>query len=450
MFVNIQNINVPFISAYDIHQYTDNVGLTITTTGAYIILPFGSDDFKSATTGTTLFVSGYGYWQGSGFSFQPLLYFYDNYEQYQTGYYSGTNYLLSGSLVNGYNINYPSFINENFSLNNIYSFDDFESYSTGIVTKFLNSGTTISGYNTLFPNFYNNGIAFNIQIILDSGTPQTGLYWNFLGTLSKSNTANYNQYPNQYDYPYNSGIVGSNFGYFYSQQSQSTSITLTGKNFNTTGITGDFTIEFIGNPSSSDPKGLITTGASISPNIAYPLVDFDYQSGIAIYAIQTGGGLNASFFPGIMQAYVLGNVISGALLTGVPSQNMGTVGSTILVRSGVNLSMYISYLTQNSSLNVSTFAILYASGVATGSLNPQTPLTLANFNKPLPNYYNATNGFGANVFSFRMWNHATGYTTGSNTIYYPLYYNINDITTYLSGTQPGLTYYMNCFPSGGI
>lgn len=154
MFFNIQNITVPFLSAIDIFQYSENIGLTVSTTGSYYILQWANNHFNGGATGFNInIVSGSGFWQGSGFAYIPLDYLYDNFASYTTGFNSG--YLSSGNQVSGYSIFYPNLYSGSFTSNFDYMYDNFASYSTGLWTQgFLLNGNQVSGYTQFFPNSY--------------------------------------------------------------------------------------------------------------------------------------------------------------------------------------------------------------------------------------------------------------------------------------------------------
>lgn len=169
---SIQFIPVPFISAYDIFQYTDNVGLTISTTGNYYILKWANDGFNFYPSGFQINVSGSGYWQGSGFAFAPIDYLYDIFAAYPTGFTTG--YLLSGTQVSGYNI-FNSLPYSGFSTSNLdYMYDNFASYPTGNYNNLsvLLNADTVSGFSQFFPNNY-SGI-FNLISPAKSGANPSG------------------------------------------------------------------------------------------------------------------------------------------------------------------------------------------------------------------------------------------------------------------------------------
>jgi hypothetical protein len=187
MFLNIQPIIVPYLSAYDIFQYVDNVGLTISTTGSYYVLQWANDGFNFYPSGFTVNVSGSGSWQGSGFAFSTLDYLYDTLNSYLTGF--NTGYFTGGNQVSGYNIFVPVPYSGFMTSNLDYSYENFNSYPTGLFTQTnLFSGNQVSGYFTTFPNFYSG--TFNFAPPIKTGTSGGG--GNGLPIYTVADTANPN------------------------------------------------------------------------------------------------------------------------------------------------------------------------------------------------------------------------------------------------------------------
>lgn len=119
---NIICLRVPFISAINTYNITDTFLYGVNLTGSYSIIPFGDDNFDLYATGTgnqggQLFFSGSGFWQGSGYTISNIDYFYETFNDYQTGSISGfgvyganltglipnSTGLSSGILFSGYN-----------------------------------------------------------------------------------------------------------------------------------------------------------------------------------------------------------------------------------------------------------------------------------------------------------------------------------------------------------
>lgn len=167
MFLNIQPIIVPYILAVDINKYVDNVGLTLSTTGSYYVLQYANDPFNIYPTGFCIYVSGTGYWQGSGYAAVMFDFIYDNYASYLTGFNSGI--LLSGNLFSGRNIVAPLSYSGMMTSNVDYMYDNYMSYPTGLfVQQFLINGNQISGYFDYYPNLYSG--LFNFLTSIKTGT----------------------------------------------------------------------------------------------------------------------------------------------------------------------------------------------------------------------------------------------------------------------------------------
>lgn len=119
-FVNY--IKVPFITAVNTFNLSDNFLYSVVLTGYYQLIPEANDNFDIYPTGggqfSQLFFSGSGNWNGSGYSISNNYYFYDTFDSYQTGLISGfgitgngrsgiipnSTGLNSGIMINGYNI----------------------------------------------------------------------------------------------------------------------------------------------------------------------------------------------------------------------------------------------------------------------------------------------------------------------------------------------------------
>jgi hypothetical protein len=120
-FINF--IKVPFITAVNTFNLSDTFLYSVNFTGFYQQIPFANDNFDPYATGggqfTQKFFSGSGYWNSSGYTLNNNYYFYDTFDNYQTGLISGFGItgnglsgrmsnqtgLNSGTLISGYNLN---------------------------------------------------------------------------------------------------------------------------------------------------------------------------------------------------------------------------------------------------------------------------------------------------------------------------------------------------------
>lgn len=187
MFLNIQYIGVPVISAYDISQYVESAGLNLSTTGAYTVLFWANDNLANLPSGTIFNVSGSGFWgPGSGYSFAIQNYFYDNFGGYQTGSTTGT--FLSGNQSSGYNFFSPVQYTGFMTNNQDYFYDNFGSYNTGstIQGSYLLTGNQVSGYFTYTPTLYSGLFNFITQTRTGSSNNSSSWY-----TVADSANPNY-------------------------------------------------------------------------------------------------------------------------------------------------------------------------------------------------------------------------------------------------------------------
>lgn len=308
---NLQYVNVPFVSAYDIFKYVDGVGLSISPTGQYLLLQSASDNWLKYTSGNISFVSGYGYWQGSGFSAKSFTYFFDDYQSYFSGNYSGNSlgiFLQSGSLVNGYVVSFPINYTGNGKLNLLYSFDDYESYTTGAYTGTvnLNNGNVVSGYLSFIVN-YSGKESLNLLYSFDD-YESYGTGWSVSPILINGNniTGYYNIFPSFYNgssnftsgYILDSGTSGFSGnchwayngvqhtisgGYFTTPQSIAFLTPSTGGfNFFPTGdFTAQIKIEFTGYTGSGVSLGSNIYGYDFDLHSGFGLI---FHSGISGYA----------------------------------------------------------------------------------------------------------------------------------------------------------------------
>lgn len=89
----ITTSTVPFISAYDVYQYVDAAGLTVTVTGTYVVLRTASDNNVNYPTGyNRYFTSGSGWFgPGSGFTSSNNWYYVMTFDQDKTGIFPPTS-----------------------------------------------------------------------------------------------------------------------------------------------------------------------------------------------------------------------------------------------------------------------------------------------------------------------------------------------------------------------
>ncbi len=172
---NVQFINIPVVAGVDIGRYLESLGLSMVSSGLYEIPPSADDNFARYLTGAITFVSGSGFWQGSGYALANSLYFVDQFSLYSSGASTGCG-LASGIIVSG---SMPTAgrsvgcINQRSSLFS----DAFSFYPTGLYTgvnapaAFLSGGLTQVGY-TVF-----QGLATGYVTSVDYSGSYTKLFF---------------------------------------------------------------------------------------------------------------------------------------------------------------------------------------------------------------------------------------------------------------------------------
>jgi len=159
MFVNF--IKVPFVSAFDLFAYAENMALGIFPSGEYIEAKIAIDNFESYLTGFRRFFSGSGYWLTSGSAQNLTSCFGDNFELYPTGGISG-NALNGNFIYQGYSTEYGTRTGNLFLSFDLMS-DNFGTYPTGTIegnafnkNKSVDSYTSTVGSVTGNANFLSN------------------------------------------------------------------------------------------------------------------------------------------------------------------------------------------------------------------------------------------------------------------------------------------------------
>lgn len=71
--LNLQFLQIPVVTAVDVGQYIETLGMSLISSGLYEIPPYADDDFARYLTGFRQYVSGSGYWQGSGYAASTTL-----------------------------------------------------------------------------------------------------------------------------------------------------------------------------------------------------------------------------------------------------------------------------------------------------------------------------------------------------------------------------------------
>lgn len=457
---NIQFIPVPYISAVDINQYLDKFGLAISTTGNYYVFPYANDPFNGYPTGFNIHVSGSGFWQGSGFTFIPVDYFYENFGSYATGFNSG--YFLSGVQTSGYNLFSPLLYSGLMTSNVDYMYENFGSYATGLfTTSFLIDGNTFSGYSNYYPNFYSG--VFNFLTVVHSGTyiysttdnANTGYVWSGSGinvNPGAGQTFPYLQFnaPNSLSFNQGAGTGGfGGGGPFYAGGSGNIPYPWTGggpvlvgntavgqinsfgllktvsggfvsmSGFGTGVITGDFTLNIIWNWPQNLTANSYNSWISNAP--------FPY--GPQYIANFTGIGTGLGTANQLGQAL---NIVSleARPTVGGPAPDAINFGPDYRFPSQYNISAqfknpYINNLNQDTSLidwdMISGFAIyIYTSmwsGVTwIGPLTGEAVGVLPYGNSTLPNnfYTGISSGLMSNIYAFVLGNKISGSIVTTN------------------------------------
>ena len=468
MFLNTSPIIVPFLSAIDIFQYVENLGLTVSTTGSYYILSAASNNFSGSVpiTGLLIYTSGIGNWgPGSGFAFISTNYLYDNNASYNTGF--NTGYLSSGTQISGYKIFTPILNSGLMTLNLDYMYENFSSYSTGLYTQgTLPNGNQISGYFIYYPNNYLGIFSFG-SAIKPTGfyttTDNANPFYTWSGSGININPGAGNTFP--YLQPFASNSLapqGSGFGGgpYYAAGSgnapwpwtgggpvlvgnvavnqvnganQAPPLTKSGGYISMTGfgsgITGDFTLNIIWN-----------WNQNTSANTSYNLTGLqstvgNWSGSIPVAGAVTSTGSTASFIsvlPQIISGSPLPNGINMGLDYNFP-YNFYSTGS----RAAISFQTpYVTNINQDTALldydMLSGFAIYIYTSIWSGATwigpDPQKAYGSGNtnivigsntsynstVNGPFLFYTGMSSGLISNIYAFVLGNKISGSAVSTN------------------------------------
>lgn len=388
--MSVQYIRIPFVSAYDIYPYIDAAGLSISTSGTYTLLQYATDNFVTYNTGYIYFVSGSGFWQGSGYTNLNVNLFSDTFN-YNTGFYTGigfgiNNFLQSGSNPSGYfaliGIT-TGYVNTNIN----YFSDTFENDQTGIYgfTGFI----PINFINFAFSGALaaSTGYAVYTGLKTLTGTNVSG-YASFNGPTIGSTTKNITIINSQY-------ISGNNLAYLSGYFVQSIPCQNTFTTVFTSGYSGYGSgLQFMGAAGTTCIPGLsfIPTGSGITFSNGTLEVRFNrtnnYMSGLSnTFSLAPnyicGREPLISNYTSILNgsnARILGRASGdgigfnqlayGAGLEGSVTNSGQTSTGCIISNTNTNNGMWYTISCVSSGL----FATMYINGIfdSTGAINPNS------------------------------------------------------------------------------